>query len=165
MQAYDPQWEEADKRVLVKLGVDVLTENKMGNHNLESHLVYMPHCPRPLYEDLIAHNFIPDKRFVVLGNDLRDYLPDGGAPTLPNDFEKPKKKRKDRATYRPKETVLSRIVPHLDIWPMSDLPETHLPGFARAFLSMAFQWVARKDAVDWGTDLPAVEFPDDNEML
>jgi DnaJ family protein A protein 5 len=51
---------------------------------------------------------------------------------------------------------------HLSI---SDWPDTHLPGFARAFLSLSFQWIARPDDMDWNTALPAIDFPDDNELL
>ena len=122
----------------------------------------MPHCPRPLYEAIIANNFTPDARYVVLGNDLRDYLP--GQPAT-SEFVKPKKKRKEKATWQPRETVLSRMVPHFDIWPLSELPDTHLPGFARAFLSLAFHWIARPDDIDWASELPRIDFPDDNELL
>ena len=57
------------------------------------------------------------------------------------------------------------VVPHFEIGPISELPETNLPGYARAFLSLAFQWTARCDDIDWETALPEVDFPDDNELL
>jgi DnaJ family protein A protein 5 len=81
----------------------------MGKYSFETpHLVYMPHCPRPLYEAVIAENFSPDTRYVILGNDLRDYLPDGGLQPAISEFTKPKKKRRDKPAYKPRETVLSR---------------------------------------------------------
>lgn len=91
-------------------------------------------------------------------------------PGTPNedDFVKPKKKRKNRTpTPRPVEdSVLRRLVPHFDVWAMSELPETNLPGFARAFLSTAFQWLPadKVGEVDWDTPLPPIEWNDDGEV-
>jgi DnaJ family protein A protein 5 len=58
-------------------------------------------------------------------------------------------------------------VPHLDQLPLSTLPETHLPGFARAFLSLSFQWLNDSSAavVDWQPTLPDIVWPDDGELV
>jgi DnaJ family protein A protein 5 len=49
---------------------------------------------------------------------------------------------------------------------MSTLPETNLPGFARAFLSLSFQWLGEEKGgeVDWETRLPEIEWPEDGEV-
>lgn len=63
--------------------------------------------------------------------------------------------------------ALADVVPHLDSFSLSDLPETHLAGFASAFLSLSFQNLpqSKVDAVDWETPLPEVVFPPDGEVL
>ena len=50
---------------------------------------------------------------------------------------------------------------------LATLPETNLPGFARAFLSLSFQWLpeANVSVVDWETPLPDVVWPDDGEIV
>lgn len=160
------------------------------------YLLYLPHCSKALYESLLTNNFSPLLAGyygrVLLGNDLADYLPnfsrkdgkmDGAYPT--EEFIKPKKKRKEKGHFddrQPKDGVLQRLgpllshfrhwahphtVPHMSYIPLSVLPETNLPGFARAFLSLAFQWlpVEKVSDIDWETPLPEVEWPQDGEML
>lgn len=58
-------------------------------------------------------------------------------------------------------------VPHMSQIPLSILPETNLPGFARAFLSLSFQWLPadKIPAVDWETPLPEVVWPEDGEVI
>lgn len=58
-------------------------------------------------------------------------------------------------------------MPHFDVLALSDLPETNLPGFARAFLSLSFQSVPsdRTVEVDWMTPLPEIVWPDDGEVV
>lgn len=140
----------------------------------------MPHCPKPLYESFLQTNFAPrlaeGPRCVLLGNDLGDYVPgfvrvaakDADEPPQEDEFTKPKKKRKGRGFAPPPaaDSVLRRLVPHFDVLMLSELPETNLPGFARSFLSTAFQWVPAEklDAVDWTTPLPPVEWPEDGEV-
>lgn len=105
------------------------------------------------------------------------------------EFVKPKKKRKGRGEVRPqiKDSVLSRLgelhsvlprydlkrflfftVPHMSVLPLSAvLPETNLPGFARAFLSFTFQWLEEDkiEKIDWETKLPEEEWEDDGEII
>lgn len=67
-----------------------------------------------------------------------------------------------------KDSVLSRVVPHMSVLPLSDaLPETNLPGFARAFLSFTFQWLEEDkiEKIDWETKLPEEEWGDDGEII
>jgi DnaJ family protein A protein 5 len=59
-------------------------------------------------------------------------------------------------------------VPHLEVLSLSELPDTNLPGFARAFLSTSFQSLpeAKSADVDWVTPLPDVVWPpDDGEVV
>lgn len=49
----------------------------------------------------------------------------------------------------------------MSVLPLSDaLPETNLPGFARAFLSFTFQWLEEDkiEKIDWETKLPEEEW-------
>lgn len=49
---------------------------------------------------------------------------------------------------------------------MSTLPETNLPGFARAFLSLTLQWLPedKTASIDFETPLPPVVWPEDGEV-
>jgi DnaJ family protein A protein 5 len=176
ISAFDPVFDEDDTRVLTSLSVTLITENLRGEHELTDKptLVYMPHCSKALYEAFLSKNYAPrlSNQVVILGNDLGEYLP-GFVREVPgqekeeDEFQKPKKKRKGRAAPRTYEdTVLRRLVPHFELAPMSALPETNLPGFARAFLSLAFQWLPadKVENVDWETPLPPVQWPDDGEV-
>lgn len=140
----------------------------------------MPHCSKALYEAFLATNFSPAlgsaPRCLLLGNDLGEYLPgfvrevprDAAEKAAADEFVKPKKKRKGRGPVeRPVEDgILRRLVPHLELISLAELPETNLPGFARAFLSTCFQWLPEDKvaAVDWETPLPPVEWPEDGEV-
>lgn len=184
IETFDPVFEDGDRQVLEALGCTVIQENLRGEHTVHEtrpHLIYMPHCSKTLYESFFHTNYT--KRLgasppvILLGNDLGDYLPGfvrapppGAEAEQPaeDEFVKPKKKRKGRgpAERQFEDTVLRRLVPHFDTFMLSDLPETNLPGFARAFLSTAFQWLPEENVaqVDWETPLPEVEWPDDGEV-
>ncbi|CAK9786692.1 hypothetical protein CC85DRAFT_129532 [Cutaneotrichosporon oleaginosum] len=175
ISAFDPVFDDGDKRVLSSLSLTIITENLRGEHELTGPtLVYMPHCSKALYEAFFSKNYSPRlaSQTVILGNDLGEYLPGfvretGEGEREEEEFQKPKKKRKSRAAPRSYEDgVLRRLVPNFEVAPMSVLPETNLPGFARAFLSLAFQWLPAEnvDKVDWETPLPAVVWPDDGEV-
>lgn len=58
-------------------------------------------------------------------------------------------------------------MPHLSVIPLSKLPETNLPGFARALLSLCFMWLPADnvDAIDWEKPLPEVVWPEDGEVI
>lgn len=182
IEVFDPVFDEGDSRVIEALECTLLTDNLRGEHELEAdkaHLVYMPHCSKALYEAFFTKNFGQrlgsQPGVVLLGNDLGEYLPgfvrenaQSKADDAEDEFVKPKKKRKGRgpAERQYEDTVLRRLVPHFEIWHLSELPETNLPGFARAFLSLAFQWLPadKVSAVDWETALPEVQWPDDGEV-
>jgi len=55
----------------------------------------------------------------------------------------------------------------MSVLQMSTLPETNLPGFARAFLSLCFMWLPseKAKAIDWEKTLPEVVWPDDGEVV
>ncbi|OWZ26582.1 hypothetical protein C356_06913 [Cryptococcus neoformans c45] len=189
LEIYDPVWDEGDKKVLSSIGVTLFQYNLLGRHTLETgrpYLLYLPHAPKQLYESILSTNYAPSlcgnkPGRVLLGNDLAEYLPGFARPSQkeerPNgeaggdgEFVKPKKKRRGRAEVKPqiKDSVLSRVVPHMSVLPLSDaLPETNLPGFARAFLSFTFQWLEEDkiEKIDWETKLLEEEWGDDGEII
>ncbi|ORX36437.1 hypothetical protein BD324DRAFT_645995 [Kockovaella imperatae] len=163
--AFDPVWDDLDKRVLTYFQVPQIEENLDGKHVLDddqSYLLYMPHCPKSLYQNILATNFGPrltQVGRVLLGNSLTEYVEEIGpknAATQEDAFQKPKKKRPSRPNPVPKtrkDGVLERIVPHLETLSLSEMPDTHLTGFARAFLSLSFQWLDKDkhDSLDWSS--------------
>ncbi|WWC98864.1 hypothetical protein V866_005758 [Kwoniella sp. B9012] len=182
IEVFDPVSDEGDKRILSAFGINHLEENLMGKHVLsptKAYLLYLPHAPKQLYESLLQTNFGPslgDKPGrVLLGNDLAEYIPgfvrangegnkENGA-SEEGEFVKAKKKRKGKGDgHREiKDGVLQRLVPNMSILHFNSvLPETNLPGFARAFLSLAFQWSDpdKADKVDWEKELPEVDWAD-----
>jgi len=181
IHTFDPVFDDGDRRVLAALNCAVIPENLRGAHVLAPdvpHLVYMPHCSKALYESVLSTNFSPrlgaSPPVVLLGNDLGEYIPGfvrqtTTEPAEEEEFTKPKKKRRNRNNAPPevKDSVLRRLVPHFELLMLSELPETNLPGFARAFLSMGFQWLTPEGAakVDWDTALPEVEWPEDGEVV
>ncbi|KAK8861287.1 hypothetical protein IAR55_002106 [Kwoniella newhampshirensis] len=189
IEVYDPVFDDGDKKLLSFLGVTILDDNLLGKYPLQSdraYLLYLPHAPRQLYESLLLANFSPTlgkkPGKVLLGNDLADYVPgfvriDERKDGVDNDsaegdggFVKPKKKRKGKGEQgrQSKDGVLQRLVPHMSVLPFNEaLPETNLPGFARAFLSLTFQWLEaeRVHRVDWEKDLPEIEWGEDGEVI
>jgi DnaJ family protein A protein 5 len=96
----------------------------MGKYRLADdvgYLLYLPHCPRALYESLLAANFTPSfgrcPARILLGNDLAEYMPglvrdeDKGVVPPEDAFEKPKKKRKGKGTgeREVKDGILQRL--------------------------------------------------------
>ncbi|WVQ94337.1 hypothetical protein IAU59_001416 [Kwoniella sp. CBS 9459] len=180
IEAFDPVSDEGDKKVLLAFGISHMAENLLGKHTLspdKAYLLYMPHAPKQLYESLLHTNYSPllakSPGRILLGNDLGEYVPGfvreekgkSGADEEngEEEFVKPKKKRrgKGEAEREVKDGVLQRLVPHMSIIPLNEaLPETNLPGFARAFLSLAFQWLAEDGAtkVNWEKELPEVDW-------
>lgn len=55
----------------------------------------------------------------------------------------------------------------MSVLSLASLPETSLPGCARAFLSLSFQWLPedRIKTIDWDSPLPELELPDDGEVI
>nr|ODN87212.1 hypothetical protein L203_03484 [Cryptococcus depauperatus CBS 7841] len=187
IELYDPMWDDGDRKLLSLLGVKCLEQNLLGKHTLEqdkAYLLYLPHAPKQLYESLLSTNYNPSlccgkPGRVLLGNDLADYLPGFSRPLQDNsdaghhggteEFVKPKKKRrgKGESKVQVKDNVFSRLVPHMSVIPMATaLPETNLPGFARAFLSFTLQWLdqSKKEVIDWESELPEIEW-DDCELI
>ncbi|OCF78359.1 hypothetical protein I204_00297 [Kwoniella mangroviensis CBS 8886] len=180
IEVFDPVSDEGDKKIFSGFGINHLEENLMGKHVLsptKAYLLYLPHAPKQLYESLLQINFSPslgDKPGrVLLGNDLAEYIPGfvraNGEQNKENganeegEFVKAKKKRKGKGDgpREIKDGVLQRLVPNMSILQFSSaLPETNLPGFARAFLSLAFQWIDwdNVDKVDWEKELPEVDW-------
>ncbi|ODN76970.1 hypothetical protein L202_05533 [Cryptococcus amylolentus CBS 6039] len=180
---FDPIFDHNDKALLRQLGLDVSEQNLLGKHELQEdrpYLIYLPHAPRQIYEAVLSTNYNPhlcgsSPGRVILGNDLGDYLPGYVGDTLnteesgEGEFTKPKKRR-GKGGQKPtvKDSVLARLVPHMSKLPFgSALPETNLPGFARAFLSFTFQWIEedKKAHIDWERKLPDIEWGDDGEVI
>ncbi|ORY27689.1 hypothetical protein BCR39DRAFT_537986 [Naematelia encephala] len=184
IEAFDPVWDEGDRKVLSAFGIKLIEENLFGKYTLSPdrpYLLYLPHCGRSLYESILTANYTPalagPPGRLLLGNDLAEYLPgfarptegvDAAGGTVDDEFLKPKKKRKGKGQgdTPTKDTVLRRLVPHMEHLSLSIMPETNLPGFARAFLSLSFQWLTPEKAalVDWESVLPEVEWPEDDEV-
>ncbi|WWC87561.1 uncharacterized protein L201_002451 [Kwoniella dendrophila CBS 6074] len=183
VEAFDPVSDEGDRKVLSFFGIRNLQENLTGKHILsptKSYLLYLPHAPKQLYESLLQTNFSPalggEPGRVLLGNDLAEYIPgfvrsDGKDKKInengdaeEGEFVKAKKKRRGKGEgiqREIKDGVLQRLVPNMSILQFNDaLPETNLPGFARSFLSLAFQWLDKQgaDKVDWEKELPEVDW-------
>ena len=103
----------------------------------QSYLLYMPHCPKTLYQNILGVNFtarLCQPGRLLLGNDLAEYV-DGGAPAKAAEdeaFVKPKKKRagRNRWSERPRrDGVLERIGGCLAaIW----LTASRAPGYTFA---------------------------------
>ncbi|WVQ83519.1 hypothetical protein IAT38_005660 [Cryptococcus sp. DSM 104549] len=192
VEVFDPVFDEGDRKVISSYNATLLEDNLLGKHTLDperDYLLYLPHAPKQLYESILATNFSPalcgpTRGRVLLGNDLAEYVPgfvrvsedkdkegagaEGGDGE--GEFVKPKKKRKGKGepVRQFKDGVLQRLVPHMSVLPLaSALPETNLPGFARAFLSFTFQWLeeGKKEVVDWEKELPEVEWGDDGEVI
>ncbi|WVF66725.1 hypothetical protein IAT40_001467 [Kwoniella sp. CBS 6097] len=180
IEAFDPVSDEGDKQVLSAFGISHMEDNLLGKHTLSAdraYLLYMPHAPKQLYESLLTTNFSPSLATrpgrILLGNDLGEYVSgfvrensDKAGVEEANgeeEFAKPKKKRRGKGEpgRQVKDGVLQRLVPNMSIIPLHEaLPETNLPGFARAFLSLAFQWLDQEGAakVDWEKELPEVDW-------
>jgi len=103
MEAYDPAFTPADELLLKSYSISVLPTNTVrlaflppvfgdfaemflrslhqhGHHPLPSDdtttLIYMPHCPRTLYQNLLFSSWSEDAlgRLVLLSNDLSGYV-------------------------------------------------------------------------------------------
>jgi len=76
VQIYDPVFSDQDVQSLSELGLRVTTINYEARYSIEvPTLVYMPHCDRELYENLIRKNWTRDNllNIVLLGNRLIEY--------------------------------------------------------------------------------------------
>ncbi|GAX77148.1 hypothetical protein CEUSTIGMA_g4594.t1 [Chlamydomonas eustigma] len=73
---FDPAYDDMDKALLNKLGIEVLEVNEGGRKAAGTPtMFYMPHCEHTLYEDLISHNKNNGllRNVVLLGNSLKQY--------------------------------------------------------------------------------------------
>ncbi|KAI8483752.1 hypothetical protein Bbelb_385440 [Branchiostoma belcheri] len=69
---YDPIFSSSEKLLLQKLGCQLILENEEGKRQVDSRtLFYMPHCGKPLYNNLLWANWGQQLRnVVILGNSL-----------------------------------------------------------------------------------------------
>ncbi|PRP87639.1 SRR1-like protein-like [Planoprotostelium fungivorum] len=73
---FDPIFDENEKKVLNELGWTDITENEQGKRKVEGRtFFYMPHCGRPLYNNLLYTNWEPLqlKEMIILGNGFTNY--------------------------------------------------------------------------------------------
>ncbi|KAI8053421.1 hypothetical protein BDF22DRAFT_684599 [Syncephalis plumigaleata] len=77
VQGYDPVWSTEDRQLFEESGFQCIEKNESGYRSLDAcTLVYMPHCPKGLYANLLAANWHPDrlKHLILLGNCLETYV-------------------------------------------------------------------------------------------
>lgn len=73
---FDPLFGDVDVALLRRLGCDLPLENACGKYILhEPTLVYMPHCPKELYEALLRANWNENRlrQCILVGNTLEHY--------------------------------------------------------------------------------------------
>ncbi|WFD35814.1 hypothetical protein MCUN1_002682 [Malassezia cuniculi] len=72
---YDPLFTPQDAAVLTKLDMSLPASNNCGSYTLdEPTIVYMPHCPKELYDALLRSNWSGSlATHTVIGNDFDDY--------------------------------------------------------------------------------------------
>lgn len=77
IQAFDPIFGQDDNALLASLNVKPLKENMRGSHTLDrTTLVFMPHCTRGLYENLLRANWTHSRlsRLLLCCNTLDRYI-------------------------------------------------------------------------------------------
>ncbi|XP_035659401.1 SRR1-like protein [Branchiostoma floridae] len=69
---YDPLFSSSEKQLLEKLGFQLIQKNEEGKRPVNRRtLFYMPHCGKPLYNNLLWSNWGPQlSNLAVLGNSL-----------------------------------------------------------------------------------------------
>lgn len=76
---FDPQFGELDVALVHRQQAQLPTENSCGAYELsERTLVYMPHCPKELYEALLRANWRKEalEHIILCGNELGQYSTD-----------------------------------------------------------------------------------------
>ena len=79
---FDPQFEDMDVALVQRQRAKLPLENNCGAYQLsEPTLVYMPHCPKELYEALLRANWRKEalERIILCGNELSLYSTDMSA--------------------------------------------------------------------------------------
>ncbi|KAI9597326.1 hypothetical protein BDF19DRAFT_434710 [Syncephalis fuscata] len=62
VRGYDPIWTVEDCTLFKNCGFGCIEQNERGYCSLaDCTLVYMPHCPKGLYENVLAANWHPDR--------------------------------------------------------------------------------------------------------
>lgn len=114
---FDPQFEDMDVALVQRQRAQLPLENKCGAYQLsEPTLVYMPHCPKELYEALLRANWRKEalERVILCGNELSLYSTDMSA--FP---------------------CLERIAPYTHAYPVPSLP-TSTAGALDACIQVFF---------------------------
>lgn len=72
---YDPLFAAEDTAVLARLEMTLPASNKCGAYALDQRtVIYMPHCPKELYESLLRSNWsVRLQSLAICGNDLEEY--------------------------------------------------------------------------------------------
>ncbi|KAM0756318.1 hypothetical protein T439DRAFT_26445 [Meredithblackwellia eburnea MCA 4105] len=119
---FDPVSSEEDNQFLAECNFEVLRSEHDFNFK-ETTLLFMPHCPRSLFEELLRKNWNPShlSRLIILGNRLEQYED----PTHPS------------ASSSSKSPFISKSIP---LWNVIPLPQD--PNFVEPFNDMALQWIS-----------------------
>ena len=77
IRIYDPAIPQEQRELLIKeYGFEWIDQNTKGRHLAQTGtLVFMPHCPCQLYENLLATNLVHQLgNLILLGNDIKTYV-------------------------------------------------------------------------------------------
>lgn len=73
---YEPLITQKESLILKRLGVHIIENNERGRRSVDGDcLFYMPHCPMPLYSNLLHTNWnqLRDHTVLIFGNSLSNY--------------------------------------------------------------------------------------------
>eukprot|EP00057_Strongylocentrotus_purpuratus_P003326 XP_003726417.1 PREDICTED: SRR1-like protein [Strongylocentrotus purpuratus] len=72
---YDPNFSDVEKQVLEKLGYSLIDKNEEGKRQVtEPTLFFMPHCGKPLYNNLLWANWGQRlSNLIILGNSFNNF--------------------------------------------------------------------------------------------
>jgi hypothetical protein len=79
VEAYDPIFEAEDEQLLHAYGIETSSTNLQGNYVLDhSVFIFMPHCTKTLYENILRSNWNPTalNRLWLCCNELARYVDD-----------------------------------------------------------------------------------------
>lgn len=125
---YDPVFSSAEKALVSDLGLQLLKVNEEGKRqSLRRTLYYMPHCGKPLYNNLLWANWRPDRlaNTVLLGNSFKTMLNSVPSRILQEHFP-----------------YIYKILPHTVERELRGLPS----DLRDVFNDMSLQWFSTHDA-------------------
>ncbi|XP_074598314.1 SRR1-like protein isoform X1 [Brevipalpus obovatus] len=131
---YDPIFSSCEREVLKGLGFTVLDQNDQGLRKVEHEtLFYMPHCPLPLYHNLLWSNWNSLDRLIILGNSF-------------NSIDNSLAHRQERAEYYLFDNILKHKF-------YDELPLTHQESSMPAFQDMSLHFFIPDDTKASSADI------------